>query len=166
MSTVHTKPNRGEHVTWLTPPSILRNLGEFDLDPCSAPSPRPWVTAKRHIELPEDGLAVEWEGRVWLNPPYGTGIMEPWLEKMAKHRSGVLLTFARTETEWFRQYIWEAATALLFVHGRLYFHYPDGTEAKGNSGGPSVLAAYSAQDALALCDSGIRGAYVPGWYRL
>ena len=57
--------------TWLTPPHILAALGPFDLDPCAAPSPRPWPSAARHIELPEDGLTAEWQGRVWCNPPYG-----------------------------------------------------------------------------------------------
>jgi len=48
--------------TWLTPPAILHALGDFDLDPCAAPSPRPWPTAARHIELPEDGLTANWGG--------------------------------------------------------------------------------------------------------
>ena len=160
MSTIHTRPNQGEFVTWLTPPSVLRNLGEFDLDPCAAPSPRPWATARRHVELPENGLEIEWAGRVWLNPPYGTGIMEPWLEKMAKHRSGLTLIFARTETAFFRDYIWSVADSLLFIDGRLYFHLPCGTRAKGNSGGPSVLVSYSAEDTRILKHSGIAGALV------
>lgn len=34
---------------WLTPPHIIRALGEFDLDPCAPHiSRRPWNTAKRH----------------------------------------------------------------------------------------------------------------------
>ena len=28
---------------WLTPPEIIKSLGEFDLDPCS-PINRPWAT--------------------------------------------------------------------------------------------------------------------------
>lgn len=162
MSTIHTKPNQGTDTIWLTPPSIIRALGEFDLDPCAAPSPRPWATARRHVELPEDGLSIEWQGRVWLNPPYGTGIMEPWLEKMAKHGSGIALVFARTETVFFRDYIWNAADALLFIDGRLYFYLPDGTRAKGNSGGPSVLISYSESDTEILKRSGIAGALVRG----
>src|SRR5437867_202275 len=46
---------------WLTPPHILAALGPFDLDPCAAPEPRPWPTAERHIALPDDGLAADWD---------------------------------------------------------------------------------------------------------
>ena len=57
--------------TWLTPPEIIRSLGEFDLDPC-VPDSMPWQTAKRMVTKAEDGLTVDWNGkRVWLNPPYG-----------------------------------------------------------------------------------------------
>lgn len=58
----------GGHDEWLTPPEILRALGEFDLDPC-APVVRPWETAARHYTVQDDGLALPWEGRVWCNPP-------------------------------------------------------------------------------------------------
>src|SRR3546814_4162922 len=82
--------------TWLTPLPIVSALGPFDLDPCAAPSPRPWPTAARHIELPEDGFAAEWSGRVWMNPPYGSE-MARWLDKLATHRNGCALIFARSE---------------------------------------------------------------------
>lgn len=52
---------------WYTPPYITKALGEFDLDPCAA---RGWITAKNHLYKEDDGLANEWHGRVWLNPPY------------------------------------------------------------------------------------------------
>jgi hypothetical protein len=69
--TVHpykARPVAATHI-WLTPREIVTPLGPFELDPCAAPSPRPWPTAVRHIELPECGLTAKWEGRVWLNPP-------------------------------------------------------------------------------------------------
>lgn len=31
----HERPFRGDTDEWLTPPHILRALGDFDLDPCS-----------------------------------------------------------------------------------------------------------------------------------
>lgn len=47
---------------WLTPPSIIRSLGEFDLDPCS-PINRPWDTAKQHYTVNDNGLLLPWFGR-------------------------------------------------------------------------------------------------------
>src|SRR3546814_5442415 len=98
--------------TWLTPLPIVSALGPFDLDPCAAPSPRPWPTAARHIELPEDGFAAEWSGRVWMNPPYGSE-MARWLDKLATHRNGCAPIFARTETAMFHEHVWARANGLL-----------------------------------------------------
>lgn len=71
--------------TWLTPPAILDALGgwqSFDLDPCAAPAPRPWFTAwQMNAEADGDGLAMDWHGRVFLNPPYSSGVIEAWLRK-------------------------------------------------------------------------------------
>jgi hypothetical protein len=160
----HTLPNRGEYDTWLTPPMIIELLGPFDLDPCAAPSPRPWPTAKKHIELPQNGLTERWEGRVWMNPPYGekTGL---WLEKLADHGNGIALIFARTETLMFREFIWGRASALLFFYGRLSFYFPSGQQAGKNAGGPSVLVAYGENNAARLLASGLGGAFVKGWRR-
>lgn len=144
---------------WLTPPEIVGALGLFDLDPCAAPEPRPWPTALRHVALPEDGLAISWHGRVWLNPPYSRDAVA-WLRRLAAHGTGTALTFARTETSWFVETIWQAATAALFLHGRIYFRHPDGTRARANSGAPSVLVAYGDADAKYLRGSGLAGTYV------
>jgi hypothetical protein len=151
---------RAETTTWLTPPHIIEALGPFDMDPCAAPSPRPWSTAARHIELPEDGLAAEWTGRVWLNPPYSFAAWK-WLERLAVHGTGTALVFARTETAGFVEQVWGKAAGVLFLHGRLHFHYPDGTKAVANSGAPSCLVAYGERDAEILMTSSLRGTYVP-----
>lgn len=147
---------RGQHDTWLTPPAIIAALGNFDLDPCAAPSPRPWPTADRHIELPECGLDADWHGRVWMNPPYGVKI-GAWLKKMALHGSGCAIVFARTETEAWQKWVWPYATAILFISGRLNFRLPDGTDPGANAGAPSALIAYSKEDAAAIRKSGISG---------
>lgn len=61
--------HNGETNTWLTPKWLLDELGEFDLDPCAAPEPRPFPTAKKMISEKDGcGLSAKWEGRVWLNP--------------------------------------------------------------------------------------------------
>lgn len=138
---------------WLTPRFILDTLGPFDLDPCSAPNPTLWPTARKHITLPDNGLLLPWEGRVWCNPPYGRETVH-WLRKLADHGRGTALIFARTETEMFFETVWRRASAILFFEGRLYFHHANGDRANANAGAPSCLVAYGEKDAaiLAACD--------------
>lgn len=133
---------------WLTPPEIIKALGEFDLDPCS-PIVRPWNTAKHHYTLLDDGLSKEWKGRIWLNPPYGLEAAK-WLKKMVSHGNGIALIFARTETKMFFDYVWTKADAVLFFKGRLHFHHADGKRARANAGAPSVLIAYGSNNVIAL----------------
>lgn len=156
-----SRPLAGTHV-WLTPPEIVHALGPFDLDPCAAPEPRPWPTAARHITPPDDGLHVEWEGRVWCNPPFGSYTGQ-WLGRMAMHGNGIALAFARTDTAMFHSHVFRKADAVLFLAGRPNFYRPDGTRAKGNSGGPICLIAYGEANADALKTSGLRGAITETW---
>ena len=158
----HTSPHRGASDSWITPKPIIDALGPFDLDPCQC-VPQPWPCATRSYSLPDDGLLLPWSGRVWLNPPYGPATFS-WMNRLAEHGKGTALIFARTETEMFVKCVWQRATALLFLHGRLHFHYPDGRRAKGNSGGPSVLVAYGDCDANRLLGAtGLDGSFMEGW---
>ena len=142
---------------WLTPPEILRALGEFDLDPCAPhASRRPWSTAAEHYSREENGLARPWAGRVWLNPPYGREAAR-WLARLAEHGDGVALIFARTETSMFFEHVWNRATAVLFLRGRLHFHHVDGRRAEANAGAPSCLVAYARRNAEMLASSGLNG---------
>lgn len=143
---------------WLTPPEILRELGPFDLDPCSPPAP-PWRIAETFYTEEDDGLRRPWHGRVWLNPPYSS--LLPWLARLAHHDRGTALVFARTDTEAFFQHVWPCATALLFLRGRLNFHRPDGTLSEYHARAPSVLISYGAQDADLLEAADLDGAFVP-----
>lgn len=143
---------------WLTPPHIIQSFPLFDLDPC-APIVRPWDTANTHYTIKDDGLQKDWFGRVWCNPPYGkyTGI---WLAKLAKHGNGIALIFARTETKMFFDQVWNKASGLLFLEGRLYFHHVDGRRASHNSGAPSVLVSYGDSCAKELQTTCISGKFI------
>lgn len=177
--------------TWLTPPAIIAALGgwqSFDLDPCAAPAPRPWPTAlAMNSEFDADGLLIEWDGRVFLNPPYTSAEIEAWLKRMGDHNRGTALIFARTETEAFHRGVWERASGLLFLEGRLHFHRLEAADpercatqphdwieyapksfacsncgrAKANGGAPSVLCAYGQEDMDRLAASALAGAFVP-----
>jgi hypothetical protein len=155
----HSLPNRGESDVWLTPPGIVERLGRFDLDPCAAPDPRPWDTAAYHITSPDDGLAVEWWGRVWLNPPYGSET-SLWMERLAEHGVGSALIFARTETNCWHRHVWPKASAIRFLEGRLFFHRADGSRAPHNAGAPTAIIAYGNSDAEKLSASGILGFFI------
>ena len=100
---------------WLTPPELIKSLGEFDLDPCS-PINRPWPIAKEHYTISDNGLVKPWIGRVWCNPPYGpeTG---KWMARCMAHKNCTALIFARTETRQFFEYVWGGGLCG-FVHQR------------------------------------------------
>lgn len=150
--------SRQRETRWLTPSYLVEPLGGFDLDPCGAPG---HALAERTYQIDdgEDGLELPWEGRVWLNPPYGKQT-EPFLKKMVQHGHGTALIFARTETKSFHENVWQAATSCLFLRGRVSFLHSDGSKASANAGAPSVLVAYGVEDAAALLRSGIPGKYV------
>lgn len=144
--------------TYLTPPEWIEKLGPFDLDPCCPPN-MPWRTANVMLTEAEDGLSAPWQGRVWLNPPFGNQAVH-WLRKMVEHDWGIALIPARTETKMFYECVWGKARAVCFVKGRPHFHYPDGTRAPFNSGAPIALVAYSKKDAAKLLDANL-GSVVP-----
>jgi len=153
----HTHAFRGNTDCWLTPPEIIRALGPFDLDPCAARG-QPWPTAAHHYAPPQDGLELPWTGRVWMNCPYGVQTGQ-WLKRLSEHGNGIALVFARTETAMFFEHVWGKVVGALFLEGRLHFYQLDGTRAKGNSGGPSVLLAYGEQNGQLLRQCPLKGAY-------
>ena len=67
---------------WLTPPGVVKALGDFDLDPCS-PINRPWPTAAKHYTALDNGLRQVWTGRVWCNPHNG-GATGRWPARRAE----------------------------------------------------------------------------------
>jgi hypothetical protein len=142
---------------WLTPPGLIKSLGEFDLDPCS-PIIRPWDTAKNHFNINDNGLIQDWFGRVWCNPPYGKHT-EEWLEKAANYGNAICLVFARTETKMFFKCVWDKADAVLFIKGRLRFHHVDGRQGD-SAGAPSVLIAYGQNNVEILKNCNIKGKFI------
>jgi hypothetical protein len=139
---------------------------EFDLDPCSPGAPPSSVPAKRHLTKEDNGLAAEWAGSVWLNPPFSS--KRPWYERLVQHGNGIALMPARTETHDLQDFM-SAAQALVFLKGRIYFER--GTRPGGNgTGGVTttppfgiVLCAYGEELATALLNSGLQGMRALVW---
>lgn len=152
MKTFNTNTKNNDE--WLTPPEIIKSLGEFDIDPCT-PINRPWDTAKIHYNKNDDGFTKEWHGRVWCNPPYGRQTFE-WIHKLAAHGNGMTLIFARTETLGFHHEVWDKADAIFFFKGRLKFHYVDGTQGQC-ANAPSCLVAYGKNNVEAIKNANLNG---------
>ena len=92
---------------------MAAEFGGFDLDPC------PWGYSDSW-----SGLATEWRGKVFLNPPYGREIGN-WVRKAYESsKQGatvVCLLPSRTDTTWWHEYLMEA-TEIHFIRGRLHFN--------------------------------------------
>lgn len=139
---------------WYTPPSIfeLLRFPVFDLDPCSPGKDKvPWIPADKHYTAADNGLLLPWEGKVWLNPPYGKDTAV-WLDRLRLHNNGIALVFARTDTLWFHT-IAIKADAVCFIAGRVRFISESGQRG-GSAGCGSMLLAWGNECANILVDSG------------
>lgn len=129
---------------WYTPrivvDRVLQVFGQIDLDPASNSHRSPSVPARRHLTKADDGLACDWHGRVFLNPPYGRDV-KLWVAHLCnQYRIGntteaIGLLHARTDTAWFSML---ADYTLCFVRGRLRF----GGQSSSNSAPFPSLIVY------------------------
>lgn len=142
MSFVETDPasHNGEN-TWFTPKEFIEKLGPFDVDPCTV-SFRPFNTAAVHFEHDkgECGLVGTWQGRVWLNPPYGKSIM-PFIEKFIDHKNGVMLIFARMGSEGVQSLI-RSGAFIYCLRKRVKFIHKAGNKVS-NAGTDSLLVFFN-----------------------
>ena len=121
---VHFSSETPEHYT----PSVIIDaaiacMGGIDLDPCSNSKTDPNVPAATHYTREDDGLAQEWRGCVYMNPPYGREI-DDWVAKLvSEYEAGnvteaIALVPSRTDTQWWQR-LREYHVCL--VSGRLKF---------------------------------------------
>lgn len=115
--------------------------------------PVPWIPASRFWSAADDGLSQPWEGRVWLNPPYGPGI-GAWLTRLADHGDGVALVPARLETAWGQAALLRA-DAVCFPAGRIRFVRRNGTRGDSPGFGSMLLGFGSCADAVRRCALGV-----------
>jgi hypothetical protein len=102
--------------------------GMIDLDPASCAEANNTVQATTFFSIEDDGLARDWSGRVWLNPPYGrlpgNFVSKFIAEFAAGHvKAGIILVNAHcTDTDWF-QPLWNGV--LCFTDHRINFYGDD-----------------------------------------
>lgn len=139
---------------WWTPKWIVDALGHFDLDPCEPVAPR-YKLADMGYTKEDDGLSRPWFGRVWCNPPYSQPLLDQFCRKMAEHRDGIILVFARMGNKTIQNILLPNADAILFLRHRIRFVSPNGE--KGSAGCDSCLIAFGENNVRALAHSGLDG---------
>jgi hypothetical protein len=93
-----------------TPPYIFEALGlEFDLDVCGPVGGLDWIPAKKTYSIEDDGLIQDWNGRVWMNPPYSKP--SPWVDKWLENGNGVMIA-PYSKSHWFMK-LWNSEAVIL-----------------------------------------------------
>lgn len=109
---------------WPTDPRFFAKVeaeyGPFTLDPCSTSEN---AKCPSYFTRDDDGLAQEWTGRVYMNPPYGRTIgdwmRKAWETSQTTAELVVCLVPARTDTRWWHE--WAVRGEIEFLRGRLRF---------------------------------------------
>lgn len=144
---------------WYTPKWIIDTLGPFDCDPCAPPiEVRPYQIAPIAYTKDDDGLAHEWQGTVWMNPPYSRVLLRQFCEKMSAYGNGIALLVNRQDNLLWQEVIFPSAKSMIFMRHRVKFIRPDGTTGSPFFG--SCLVAWGDECDLRLRNSGIEGKYV------
>jgi ParB family chromosome partitioning protein len=143
-------PGSRDSNAWFTPPKYVKMvtevLGGIDLDPFSCAEANKVVKAKRIFTERDSAFEGYWAEdflspvSVFMNPPYGRGIMEKAIEKFrSAYRQGditeaVVLVNGSTETKWFQAMVVDCS-AMCLVAGRISFYNTDGKAVSGNTKG-------------------------------
>jgi phage N-6-adenine-methyltransferase len=126
---------------WSTPQAFFETLNKefnFTLDPCATTDN---AKCSKFFTKEDDGLKKSWGGEiVFCNPPYGRAIKD-WVKKAhdeAKRFNTivVMLIPARTDTQYFHEYIYHKAE-IRFIKGRLKFG-----DSKNSAPFPSMVVIF------------------------
>lgn len=138
----HRAQGTGEN-EWYTPERYLEAarqvLGGIDVDPATSVQAQETVRAVSFFTAADNGLLHEWNGKVWMNPPYAQPFIQLFIEKLAmevregRATAAIALTHNYTDTEWFHIAA-RACAAICFTRGRIKFLSPDGDEAAPTQG--------------------------------
>ena len=132
-----------------TPPHIFQSLGlDFDTDPCQPKGGVSWIPVKKYYTIETDGLAHDWIGRVWLNPPYSNPT--PWIHRFIEHANGI--TLVQTSRARFFDKLWLTADGIVMTPYNFRFMTPSGVAAQIFM--PTALFAYGADNVKALGNLG------------
>jgi len=144
---IHVSHNSGNN-EWYTPKDFIdaarESMGNIDLDPASSDIANQTVQADKYFTKDDDGLAQEWNGKVWMNPPYAQPLMGQFADKMKEQveagnvQSFCVLVNNATETKWFKTMA-SVADYICFTSGRVKFLDPEGNKSGAPLQGQAIL---------------------------
>jgi ParB family transcriptional regulator, chromosome partitioning protein len=125
---------------WYTPAHLVAAarevLGAIDTDPATCAAAQAVVQATTWYTEVENGLLQQWQGRLWLNPPYSAP--SKWTDKALGHYASgdviaaLILTNSYTETGWWQRMA--AVGVMLFFAGRMQFWHPQKESGQNRTG--------------------------------
>lgn len=129
---------------WFTPPWLLAWLpDDMDLDPCWSPSSSVRLPTRFDIRAGQDGLALPWFGRVWVNPPYSNCkawvVYAFWQALQGKVRAVVLLIPASVGDTFWHHHIWGKQSVVGILCGRVPFDTAAGPGKASGLGGSALV---------------------------
>lgn len=129
IKSTHVSHNSGQN-EWYTPSHYIdaarEVMGGIDLDPASNDVSNAWIQASTFYTKDDNGLAKDWRGRVWMNPPYAQPLIQQFCEKVvASYVDGsvpeaIVLVNNATETRSF-QFMAIECSAICFPKGRIRY---------------------------------------------
>jgi ParB family chromosome partitioning protein len=133
---------------WYTPSVYIEAarevMGSIDIDPASTALANETIKAKTFYTKETNGLTKEWEGNVWMNPPYKHVLIVQFISTLLKKleqgevKQAIVLVNNATETKWF-QSILEICDAICLPKKRIKFIDPSGKQNDGPLQGQAVL---------------------------
>lgn len=142
---------------WYTPSiyieAVRELMGEIDIDPASnAYVNEKIVKATTYYNIEANGLSKKWNGRVWINPPYGyasgSNNQGTWSHYLIRQfedgitKEAVLLVNANTEAKWF-QPLYDYL--ICFTNHRIRFYNIDGISSQPTQGNAFVYFGHQRQ---------------------
>jgi phage N-6-adenine-methyltransferase len=113
---------------WYTPKYIFDALDvQFDMDVAS-PENRKYCNVPAKKFITENSLDREWNGFVWVNPPYSKNAKYLFLHKLKEHwGGGIALVPDRTSSSWW-QIAAHESDAFMILYQRVKFINSNGIE--------------------------------------
>lgn len=130
-------------IEWYTPAEYIEAarsaMGSIDLDPASSKKANEIVKADVFYTKRSNGLEKDWQGNVFLNPPFKADLIAAFVAKLCQHHEtgdvpqAILLTNNNTDTRWWHQAT-VCSSCVCFTQGRVAFYNPAGETASSTNG--------------------------------